>query len=107
MREITVSPDTAGPSVVPQFIPVEFFFWSTPLLSRIVEAIEQGTITSGADWKKIAKICSIIPDAKRIWFYRELERVGLSRASLAYLFDGWKPGDAYPHRRPKPWAVKP
>jgi len=107
MREIIVSPTGEGESVIPQFIPVENFYWSSPLLDRIVDAIDQGKITSGADWRKIATIVSLVSDEKRIRFYHNLERIGLSRASLDFLFDNWHPGEKCPPRRAAPWKAKP
>ncbi len=108
MWEIEISPDTMGSSVVPQVIPVESFYWTSHLLDRIVDAIEQGKITSGEDWKKIKVIVSLISIEKRTRFYRNLEAIGLSRPSLDYLFDAWTPGSTYPHKpRPATWKVKP
>lgn len=107
MREIEVSPTASGASVIPQVIPVESFYWTHHLLDKIAEAIEEGKINSGEDWKKIAKIVSFVSDEKKTRFYHNLERIGLSRASLEYLFDSWKPGTVTQQRRPAPWKVRP
>jgi len=107
MKGIEASPTSSGASVLPQCIPVESFFWTNHLLTKIADAIEAGTINSGEDWKKIACILTLVSDEKKTRFYRRLEDIGLSRASLEYLFDGWRPGTITQQRRPAPWKVRP